>query len=88
MRSFRLLLAGLSLGLLAASAGATPAARPLDLGSRRELFVDDYLIEKIHGLELRLHHPVPKEVVLVRDAPWEGSGSDFEVVKMGAMTTG
>ena len=80
MRSFRLLLAGLSLGLLAASAGATPAARPLDLGSRRELFVDDYLIEKIHGLELRLHHPVPKEVVLVRDAPWEGSGSDFEVL--------
>ncbi len=69
--------------LIAGAALAGPlvlAAAPLELGSRRELFVDDYLIERRLGLELRLHHPVAKEVVLVRDAPWEGSGSDFEVL--------
>jgi hypothetical protein len=49
---------------------------PIDIRSRLELFVDDYLIETISGdAELRLHHPVPQEVVMVHDAPWEGSNS-------------
>jgi len=30
----------------------------IDLGNRRELFVDDYLIDKMNGLELRLATPV------------------------------
>ncbi len=48
----------------------------IDIGSRLELFVDNYLIEKLDGkAELRLHHPEPKEIALVHDAPWEGSGS-------------
>jgi hypothetical protein len=51
----------------------------IQLGSKRELFVDEYLIAKKTHLELRLHSPTPKEIVMVRDAPWEGSGSDFEV---------
>lgn len=66
--------------LLALGAGAGFAAPTLELGSRRELLVDDYLVDKMAGLELRLHHPVPKEIIMVRDAPWEGSGSDFEVL--------
>lgn len=52
----------------------------IDLGSRRELFVDEFLISKKANLELRLHSPTPREIVMVRDAPWEGSGSDFETV--------
>lgn len=66
--------------LLLALAAVGPAGAAIDLGSRRELFIDDYLIEKRHGLELRTHPPVPREVVMIRDAPWEGSGSDFETV--------
>ena len=31
---------------------------PIDIGSRRELFVDRLLIERVDGVELRLHHPV------------------------------
>ena len=49
-------------------------AEPLDIGTRRELFVDDFLIEKITGDAVQhLHRPEPREVVLVTDAPWEGN---------------
>lgn len=44
------------------------------LGSRRELFVDDALIDHFTGsAALRLHPPVPREVSLVTDRPWEGN---------------
>lgn len=33
------------------------AAPPIHLGSRLELFVDDYLIERMHQTELKLHAP-------------------------------
>lgn len=57
------------------------AEEPIDLGSRRELFVDDFLIERLAGeAELRLHHPTPHEVALVTDAPWEGTGSGYYTV--------
>jgi len=57
------------------------AAAPLDIGSRRELFVDGALVEQLTGkAELRLHHPVPREIALVHDAPWEGNGSGFHSV--------
>ncbi|MBL9213718.1 MAG: hypothetical protein JNL92_24855 [Opitutaceae bacterium] len=71
------------LSLLAAlAAGSALAAdAPLNLGSRRELFVDDFLIERLSGkAESRLHHPEPREIALVHDAPWEGSGSGYHSV--------
>jgi hypothetical protein len=53
----------------------------VDIGSRRELFVDDFLIERLAGeAELRLHHPTPREIAIVFDAPWEGSGSGYHTV--------
>ncbi len=52
----------------------------IDLGDRRELFVDDHLIDQQKGVELGLHQPTPREVVMVLDAPWEGSGSGYETV--------
>lgn len=48
-----------------------------DIGSRRELFVDDYLIERLQGAELTMHRPVPRDVALVCDAPWEGNTSAY-----------
>jgi hypothetical protein len=57
------------------------AAEPVDIGSRRELFVDDYLIERLTGhAQLRLHRPTPREVVLVCDRPWEGNGCNYMTV--------
>ncbi len=52
----------------------------LNVGSRRELFVDDFLIKKRENIELVMHSPTRKEIVMVYDKPWEGSGSDFQVV--------
>ena len=52
----------------------------IELGGRRELFVDDFLIDKRDGMELRLQQPVPREIVINSDAPWEGSGPDFYTV--------
>lgn len=74
-RTEALLAAGLVL------AAAVAAAAPVDIGNRRELLVDDYLIERLGGgAELRMHHPAPREVVLVHDAPWEGSGTGYHTV--------
>ncbi len=55
--------------------------RPIEIGSRLELFVDETLIENLTGkAELRLHHPVPKEIVVTHDAPWEGNGSGYHSI--------
>ncbi len=50
------------------------AAEPMDIGSRRELFVDRALVAELRSAaELRLHHPQPQEVVLRHGEPWEGN---------------
>lgn len=55
-----------------ASDGAIP------IGSRRELFLDGYLIDQlVGGAQQQLHHPVPQEIALQHDAPWEGTGSGY-----------
>lgn len=56
------------------------AAEPINIGERRELFVDDFLIEKSNHLEFRLQSSVPREIVLTHDAPWEGSGCGFYTI--------
>ncbi len=66
---------------LNAQSGAPSNSAVLDVGSRRELFVDDYLIDRLTGKAgLRLHHPVPKEIVIVHDAVWEGTGTGYHSV--------
>jgi hypothetical protein len=60
---------------------ALGAAEPVDIGSRRELFVDDTLIEKLSGgATFRLHHPVAREVAMKYDRPWEGNTSGYVTV--------
>jgi len=44
----------------------------LDIGSRLELFVDGWLIERMRRARLVLQHPVPREAVLRFNEPWEG----------------
>ena len=69
-----LLIASRSIDLAGTSSAAT------DIGSRIELFVDDFLIEKMSGLNLLLHHPVPRDVAIVFDRPWEGNTSAYVTV--------
>ena len=65
----------LSTRLLAADTG-----QAVDIGSRRELFVDRYLIERLRGARLELNRPVRREIVFRTDAPWEGNGSAYQSV--------
>lgn len=53
----------------------------IDIGSQRQLFVDDVLINRFIGkAELRLHHPVPQGIVMLTDEPWEGSFSNYNSI--------
>lgn len=52
----------------------------IDIGNRRELFVDRLLIERMEGTRLTLHHPVPRNVAIRFDAPWEGRFAGYGVV--------
>ena len=51
------------------------------IGSRREVMADDFLVARLgEGARLCLHHPVPREAVLVTDKPWEGCMGGFPTV--------
>ena len=51
---------------------SVPATEVYDMGNRRELFVDDFLVDTIEGeLNYRLHSPHPQEQVIRQDKPWE-----------------
>ena len=54
--------------------------QPLDIGSRLELFVDDYLIESMEGVRLKLHEPRSAGNVLAFDQLWEGTSSTYVTV--------
>lgn len=71
-----------STGLTRAEPGNKEA---YEIGSRRELFVDEFLVDGLSGTaERRLHRPVPREVVLTLDRPWEGETSgSFALVEDG-----
>ncbi len=59
---------------LGGAAEPVAAPAPLEIGSRRQLFVERRLIDRLEGeARLVLHRPQPQEVVLRSDQPWEGS---------------
>jgi hypothetical protein len=53
---------------------------PLNIGSRLELFVDDYLIESLENAELRLQTPLDEGPVIYFDKPWEGFFSAYTTI--------
>ena len=47
---------------------------PIDIGSRLELMVDEHLVGRLGGgAQRRLNSPVPQEIAMRLDAPWEGN---------------
>jgi len=61
--------------VLLACIGLMPASmchgsEPIDIGSRRELFVDHYLIDQLDGVALKLHPPQSKGPAIRFDKPW------------------
>ena len=69
------------LPVVPALAGQKSTDEVVPIGSRRELFLDDFMIEQLSGkTHLRLHHPVFREVVIEHDAPWEGTACGYHTV--------
>ncbi|TMV52804.1 hypothetical protein FE783_00985 [Paenibacillus mesophilus] len=52
----------------------------VEIGTRVEMFVDEWLIEEKRGVSLMLHPPRREEIVLSFDRPWEGKGSGYATV--------
>jgi len=55
-------------------------ANPIEIGSRRELFVDQHLIETLIHARLTLHHPTAREIAIRFDQPWEGNTSGYPTI--------
>jgi hypothetical protein len=51
----------------------------IDVGGRRQLFVDGLLIEKMDQVRQVLHHPVPREAAIKPEHPWEKYGVSYMV---------
>ncbi len=60
---------------------------PIDIGGRLEPMVDDFLIARLSGgAQLRLNRPIPREVALIGDRPWEGNAcTSFAVFQDGGI---
>ena len=59
--------------MVLACGSAAGAAGPIDIGSRKQLFVDEKLIAQSQGVELTMNVPVKtNQPVLASDTPWEG----------------
>ena len=68
-------------GALPRVLGQNAGRDPIAIGGRRALFIDDFLIEQLSGgASLRMHQPVPREIAIEHDAPWEGTGCGYHSV--------
>jgi hypothetical protein len=61
--------------VIAALATAEEHEPPIELSSRRKLFVDRTLIDRLEGATLKLHEPVSGGTAIRIDKPWEGPGN-------------
>lgn len=52
----------------------------IHLGDKREIFVDDYLIDKLKEIEIKMHAPIDEGPVLYFDKPWEGVFSGYVTI--------
>lgn len=74
------LLAMMALATSTATAVWAQPPEAVDIGSKRELFVDHHLIDALSGLELRMQRPVDRGPVLAFDEPWEGPFSGYATI--------
>ena len=49
----------------------------IDIGSRLELFVDDHVVDRLSEATRTIHRPVPRDVVMRFDRPWEGNSCNY-----------
>jgi len=53
---------------------------PTQIGTDRQLFVNDFWTDTARGVSRELHRPVKREVAIHSDRPWEGGGVYYSVV--------
>lgn len=58
--------------LMSAPAALAGEKGPIELGSRRELMVDHFLLDQLDGVSLELQTPRDEGTVVEFDRPWEG----------------
>ncbi len=66
--------------ILSLAPKALEAEETIDIGSRRELFVDSLLIARLEGARLQLQEPVPAGVAIRYDQPWEDALAFYSTV--------
>ena len=55
--------------------GGTKLNKIINIGNRRELFVDDFLVDTAKTTSKKiLHKPIRRELIMTNDAPWEANG--------------
>ena len=52
----------------------------VNIGSRRELFVDRHVIDEMNSVRFKLHEPRPGGVAVRYDKPWEGPQAFYTTV--------
>ncbi len=65
---------------LSSSASNLSASEPINIGSQKQLFVDDFLVESNDGAHWKLHQPRKAnegQPVLRLDRPWEKAGANI-----------
>lgn len=78
VRTARLML--LAAGILAVTSPA-PAQKVIDIGTRLEPLIDEYLIARKSGaVRLQLHHPVRQDDTIILNKPWEGNNSAYATI--------
>ena len=70
----------LALVLVFMVAATSGAVEPIDIGTRLEPLVDDYLIDSLRNVKQTLHEPIRREVAIVHDCPWEGNLTTYHTV--------
>lgn len=56
---------------------AVKAADAIEIGTRRELFLDRQLVESSRDIHWQLHSPQPQEIAIECDQAWEGSACGY-----------
>jgi hypothetical protein len=56
-----------------------PAVEPVEIGSRRQIFVGQDLIGEMDGVRQVLHHPARREIAIQPEHPWEKHGVSYMV---------
>lgn len=55
-------------------------SKPVDMGSRRELFVDYLLVEHLKKASFQLHEPQLRNVIKRHNKSWEGPDTLYETM--------